>query len=180
MNLLVSIAEVKANTMVTASKASDDIAIRLLIEETQVREIKPMLGEKLYMDLLKNPTLTDSGRNYPKLLEETEYTYDSITYTSAGIKAVMYLLVEAKYRRFGQDFSTPSGIKQARGKSDRPDKGQIREQYRRLYLSAEELWKDVRNYLGRVDGTNDGFTYWYGSDYRLKTDVGAINRVTIM
>lgn len=55
----------------------------------------------------------------------------------------------------------------------------MRKQVKENYEYAAELWRQVLAYLRRVDGTNDGFDEWNGSDVQLNIRPGAINRVTL-
>ena len=86
MQKLITVSEFKDATGVNPSIPNADIAVERMIEAAQLEDIRGWVGDKLYWDMINNPTLTTSGRDYAALLAETDYIFDEVTYTSPGLK----------------------------------------------------------------------------------------------
>jgi len=176
---LVTIAELKVNTDINPGIGNSAISVDRLIDAAQLEDLHPLLGDKLFWDLIKNPTSVASGRDYVSLLVETEYTFDNITYTSPGIKKVLYDFVYARYRYQNQEIDQPGGF----ATIDTPNMPRtsvtrninIYSTWRR---SAIANWDEVRNYLQRVEPQ---YTHWIGSEAHLDTgeEKIIINKVTV-
>lgn len=75
-----------------------------IILEAQFNDLRPLLGERLYNDLMTN---TD---NYTDLLDGSVYEFGGITYTNYGLKAVLSNYVYARYAMFGDVIDNPFGM----------------------------------------------------------------------
>lgn len=65
----------------------------LLAEETQIKDLKPLIGYDFYQDLIQNPESTGNAA----LLEGGEYTYNGVTYTFRGLKYTLAYFLFANY-----------------------------------------------------------------------------------
>ncbi len=75
------------------------------VDEVQDFYLLPLLGVKLYTDLVANPT----NANNVKLLDGENYTYGSRTYNFKGVKKYLSYLFFYKYSLEGQVKYTDSG-----------------------------------------------------------------------
>lgn len=124
----------------------DDVLDSIVIE-TQIQDIAPLLGERLFNDILSNPN------SYDDLLNGGTYTYKSITYTNYGLKAVISYYVYARYMMFGSVIDTPfSAIEKLEGAESRPITDKTKKDLYQLNRdSAFAIWKSVQNYLIRTE-----------------------------
>lgn len=131
------------------------------IENAELLELRPLLGQKLYLDLIANP----SDAQYVALLDGGEYEYENFTYTNPGVKKVLGAFAAARVRMFGNDKSTPFGNVEKLYNDARPtsrDRG--KERYTDGRKIAEALWADVALFLTRSK-TDTMYKYWnYGYD----------------
>lgn len=85
------------------SDSLDENKLTQLILEAQEQDLKPLLGESLYTDLLLNP------ENYTSLLDGGSYTHQDMTYVNVGLKIVLACYVYARNVLFGDVTDTPFG-----------------------------------------------------------------------
>ena len=69
-------------------------------------ELLPLLGERLYYDLMANPS------SYDDLLDGNIYTYNGITYTNVGLKAVLSQYWYAYHSFYGDQIDTAFGLRE--------------------------------------------------------------------
>jgi hypothetical protein len=124
----------------------DDV-LNAIIIEAQIQDIAPLLGERLFNDLLNNVG------NYNDLLNGGTYTYSNILYTNYGLKAVLSYYTYARYQMFGGVIDTPfSQIEKLEGNESRPTSENTKKAlYQMNRDSAFNVWKSVENYLIRTD-----------------------------
>jgi hypothetical protein len=77
-----------------------------LVLQAQMVEILPLLGERLYYDVMSNVS------NYSDLLDGNTYEFNSITYTNVGLKAVISHYWYAYYSFYGDEISTAFGLRE--------------------------------------------------------------------
>lgn len=125
-----------------------------ILFDTQIQDIAPLLGERLFNDILEN---TD---NYNDLLDGGLYTCNDISYQNYGLKAVVVYYFDARYKMFGSAVDTPFSLVEKldnEGKSQ-PASYKLKESMYQLNRdSAFTIWKSVENYLIRTD--NELFRY---------------------
>lgn len=165
MQKLITIAELKDNTDINPGVGNVEISVNRLIDAAQLEDLRHVLGDKLFWDLIKNPTSVASGRDYVSLLAETEYTFDNITYTSPGVKKILFDYVYARYRYQNQEIDQPGGF----ATLDTPNMPRVSETrnvniYTTWRRSAKANWDEVRNYLNRIQPQ---YTHWIGSESHL-------------
>ena len=83
-----------------------DDKINPFIEDAELLDIKPLLGNALYFDLVKN--LTDT--KYVELLDGKEFDVNGITHKFTGLKKILSIFSDARYKLFGSYTDTAFGL----------------------------------------------------------------------
>lgn len=142
MSLLISKIDIGIYREISASVK--DNKINPMIEDAQLLDLKPLLGERFYYDLVANVG------NYSDLLNKKEYTHNGQTIESPGIKRVLIDFAFARYVMHGSQTDTPFGLVQKVGENSvaisRADK---KEGYKHHQQIAMQYWSEVENYLNR-------------------------------
>lgn len=142
MALLVSKTEIAAKRPISKSVA--DAKINPFIEDAQQLDLLPLLGEKLFFDLFKNPSV------YTDLMAEKEYVYDDNTITSPGLKTVLIDFAYARYVMHGSQTDTPFGLVQKDYEGSTPvSRTDKKEGYKFHQQTAMQYWAQVELYLLR-------------------------------
>lgn len=129
------------------SKTVYDDVFNSIVIETQIQDLAPLLGEKLFNDINNNI------ENYDELLDGGTYEFNGITYTNYGIKAVLSYYFYARYQMFGGVIDTPfSIVEKLEGADSRPISEKTKlSLYQMNRDSAFNIWKSVENYLIRTN-----------------------------
>ena len=124
---------------------SDDLFNNLLLQ-TQIEDIGTLLGEKLFNDILSNPTA------YNDLLVGGSYILNGITYSNYGLKAVISYYLYARHIMFGNVKDTPFGamVKVSGEGSAEPSQKMKDALYQANRQTAFTIWQSVENYLIRT------------------------------
>ena len=128
------------------SRSVKDNKINPHIEDAQYLDLRPLLGERLYQDLVKNTT--DS--KYVDLMDGGEYTIGDNTYNNPGIKKVLSIFAYARYILFGSYTDTGFGLVQKSNQDSTPvpDAGK-RNIHTKDRDTAMQYWFEVANFLNR-------------------------------
>lgn len=88
---LIDITDIQAFKPISANI---DVAKKVVpyIIEAQEFDLRPILGEELYVDVITNPD------DYTDLLDPKTYTYQGKTYQHNGLKAVLVYYAYARYK----------------------------------------------------------------------------------
>jgi len=129
------------------SKTVADAKLEDIIIQTQIDDIRPLLGDKLFNDLMNN---TD---DYDTLMDGGVYTYNGITYQNYGLKAVIAYYVYARYMMFGAVTDTPFGlVEKLNAQDSKPVDYPIKKSlYTSNRQSAFNIWLTVHDYLIRTN-----------------------------
>ena len=129
------------------SKTVADAKLEDIIIQTQIDDIRPLLGDKLFNDLMNN---TD---DYDTLMDGGVYTYNGITYQNYGLKAVIAYYVYARYMMFGSVTDTPFGlVEKLNAQDSKPVDYPIKKSlYTSNRQSAFNIWLTVHDYLIRTN-----------------------------
>jgi hypothetical protein len=132
----------------------DDVLNSIIIE-SQIQDLAPLVGERLFNDLLNNKA------NYDDLLNGGTYEYREVTYSNYGLKAVLSYYAYARYQMFGGVIDTPfSQIEKLEGAESRPTSDKTKKDlYQMNRDSAFNVWKSVENYLIRTNNELYGVIY---------------------
>lgn len=130
------------------SKTANDDRLNDIIIQVQINEIRPLLGERLFNDLLSNVA------NYTELLNGSTYLYKGITYQNYGLKAVLAYYVDAYWKMFGDVTSTPFGNVTKLNDSNKSEP--ISDSFKKsLYTinkqSAYNIWLNVHSFIVRTE-----------------------------
>lgn len=124
------------------------------IDNAELLDLKPLLGEKLYTDLVRNAAET----KYVALLDGGDYTYDGFDYKNPGVKLVLAAFAAARVRMFGSDKSTPFGnVQKDYRDAVQTTRARGKERYTADMQTGMELWRDVEAFLDRKSST---YEYW--------------------
>ena len=129
------------------SKTVYDDVFDSVVIETQLQDIAPLLGERLFNDINNNI------ENYADLLNGGTYEHNNILYSNYGLKAVLSYYFYARYQMFGGIIDTPfSIVEKLEGADSRPttDKTKLN-LYQMNRDSAFNIWRSVENYLIRTN-----------------------------
>jgi hypothetical protein len=129
------------------SKTVHDDKLNDVIRQVQIDELRPLLGERLFNDLMQNT------ENYNDLMEGGTYEYRGITYTNYGLEAVLAYYVYAYYTMFGSVTDTPFSMvnKINPGQSEPIDYSFKKNMFTTNKNSAFNIWNNVRLYLIRTE-----------------------------
>jgi len=129
------------------SKTVHDDVFNSIVIETQIQDIAPLIGEELFNDINNNIA------NYNDLLDGGTYTYNTLTYTNYGLKAVLAYYFYARYQMFGNVIDTPfSIVEKLEGSESRPISDKTKQAlYQMNRDSAFNVWRSVENYLIRTN-----------------------------
>lgn len=124
-----------------------DSVLDSVIIETQILDIKPLLGEFLFNAIMKNPL------GYQDILNGGTYTYLTEEYENYGLKAVISFYVYARYKMYGNEIDTPfSTIEKLEGADSRPisDKSK-KDKYQLNRNAGFDVWRSVELFLLRTN-----------------------------
>ena len=173
--MIITLADIRKTRDVSTSVK--DARMNQFIRDAELTDFRPLLGERLYQDIVTNPTATARG-SYPDLLDGSIYTYSSFDYTHPGLKDVLVDFAFARYRFFGSDVDTPFStvIKQSQD-SQPTGASRNREIYSAIRKVAFAKWELVKDFLNRSAGEAEGTRYdnWFFQTPPLDNDEDEIN-----
>lgn len=114
--------------------------------QAQMTELYPLLGEKLYFDLMNNI------EDYANLLEGGIYTYQGITYTNVGLESVISHYWYAYHSFYGDQIDTGFGLREKINNdvSKQVDTSMKKTMFELNCRYAYNLWLNVERYLVRT------------------------------
>ena len=164
---LISLTDIQQHRAISQSVELSNI--NQFIEDAQVGDLRPLLGEKMYFDLLNDQS------KYTELLDETNYNHDGVTYRSPGIKKVLSYYAYARYIMHGSATDTPFGFVEKGYQEERQvDRSGRREMYKATQQLAAQYWSQVEIYLGR---NLSKYPLW-GEDCSRRKRIFRINKIT--
>lgn len=126
------------------SKSIPEERINTFIDEAQILDLKPILGEAFYFDIITNPD------NYSDLLNGKVYQYGNNTVSSCGLKQVLIFFTYARYKMFGNEVDTPFGFTEKQFQDGKnPERSSKKENYKYNQQTAFQYWEEVQKYLNR-------------------------------
>ena len=152
------------------SRSVKEATINQFIEDAQVIDLCPLLGEVFYFSIISNPT------TYGDLLNEYTYEHNGVIVTSPGIKKVLSLFAYARYILHGSQTDTPFGYVEKQyqdgiqvSRSDR------KEVYKSNQQTAMLYWDKIKDFLNR---NQTDFPLWKSncSENRRKFRLNKITR----
>lgn len=122
----------------------DESKINPIIEQAQLTELKSVLGDRFYFDLLNNLATA----KYQPLLDGCSFTYFGITYQHDGIKALLSDYFMSKYVLQVNTNFTPFGAT-----NKVPQDGELADRNSLKDISTQQLqlagarWEIIKMYL---------------------------------
>lgn len=118
------------------------------ILSAQREDVKPLLGERLYNDLVRN------REDHEELLKGGDYTHEGTLYFSDGLECVLALYANARYIYLGQTTDTPFGHVNklnSSGASTPISEASRKSEWLENRKEAFGCWQTVKDYLIRMD-----------------------------
>ena len=136
------------------SKTVFDKVLNQHILDAQFIDVQKLLGADFYNDLIRN--YTDS--KYTTLLDGEDYTYQSVTYTLIGLKAVIIHYAYSRYILAGSQTDTPFGyVEKTNDNSQSVSDNSKKNMWKSNQQAAFNYWENVMDYLDRNAST---FPLW--------------------
>ena len=127
-----------------AKSVYDDVLNQNILE-AQFQDLRHLLGERLYYDLLANAT----SSTYTDLLNGGVYTINGIARTNEGLKKCLVYYAFARYSMFGGVTDTPFNmVEKLNGQESRPVSTEFKKTiYQNNRDIAYNVWLSVEIYL---------------------------------
>ena len=126
-----------------------------LSEEVQSVELRQLLGEEFYNDLIANPG------NYDDLLDGTTYVVDEVTYTVKGLKYMLAYFFYAAYMGQSGVVDTFSGmVHHNYDDSQRISNAQLKNLQAHYRQVAQSYWKECYNLMCE---NSEDYDYFYAT-----------------
>lgn len=134
-----------------------DDKINPFIEDAELLDLKPLLGDAIYFDLVKNKTEI----KYAELLNGKEYLVNDITFSFVGLKKILSIFVDARYKLFGSYTDTAFGLVE----KNHNDSSQVSQEgkkdiYTKNRQIAYQYFSDVKKFL---DNNKTDYPLWKNS-----------------
>ncbi len=124
------------------SKSVKEIIINQFIDDAQISDLNPLLGNKFYYSILAEP------EKYSELLNGCQYDYDGVTISMVGLKKVLSLFTYARYIMHGSQIDTPFGYVEKQTQDSTPvSRTNKKEIYTMSRQTAMQYWQQVKTYL---------------------------------
>ena len=126
------------------SRSVADSKINPYIQDAEILDLKPLIGEKLYAAIVANPA------EYADLLNKKAYNHDDVVVESPGLKRVLVDFAYARYMLHGSNTDTPFGLVQKDYEgSTAISRTEKKESYKHHQQIAMQYWREVETYLNR-------------------------------
>ncbi len=133
------------------SDSGNDAKLNQVIIESQLSDIKPLLGERLFNAVLKDvrDATNTNGSTYTALLNGGDYTVSGTERFNPGLKSVLANHVYGRTIMWGDVVDNPFGasFKINPQSSERIDMATKKSFYNENKNFAYNLWVDVRKFL---------------------------------
>lgn len=128
------------------SQTVHDKVLNQFIFDAQFQDIQRLLGVEFFNDLMRN---YDSAI-YQSLLNESDYTYNSVTYSMVGLKSVIVHYAYARYVLLGHNTDTPFGmVVKGTDNSTQTTEGNKKTIHKINQEMGFNLWENVLDYINR-------------------------------
>ncbi|TYP71480.1 DUF6712 family protein [Aquimarina intermedia] len=142
--MLISKEEIAKHREVSRSVRDDKI--NPYIEDAEYLDLKPLLGESLYNDLIANKT----DLKYINLLEPKNYQHNGKEYTHKGLNKVISLFAYARYVLFGSFTDTAFGFVEKSNNDSQPVSNEFKRNiYTKDRQAAVSYLNDVLVFISR-------------------------------
>lgn len=118
------------------------------IREAQEFDLKPLLCDEFYFDMLKNK----ANAPYPEIITGQEYTIDSKTYYHEGLEAVISYFTYARFVLKSGAVSTSHGLVTKKTPNSEPiSHSEKKDIYYSCKQDANKLFEGVAKYMDRKE-----------------------------
>lgn len=117
------------------------------INEAQLQNIKPVIGDSLYIDLLDALTVLMNPANqvYTLFLDGAIYQYNEVDYMFAGLRFALNYYAYARIVKFGDGNVTRFGfVTKEEQNSSRPDIAEKQMEYKDASKTSRYGWDCIR------------------------------------
>lgn len=156
---LITLADVRALKPVSRNNNNNvEFRYNSAIEESEFKDVRPLLGVKLYQDLIQN----SGDANYQALLNGGSYVFENFTYDNPGLNRVLIEFAYARIIFLSTETMTPygPGVKQYKDTESTP-RNRAKELMTEQKKVAMEYWAEVENFLNR---NSDDYEFWEDCD----------------
>ncbi len=123
-----------------------DKVLNSFINDAQFVDVQKLLGRDFYNDLIRNFTDT----NYQTLLNSGEYTFQTVTYTNVGLKAVIALYTYSRYVLEGSQIDTAFSFVEKLNPDSQPVSMESKKtRAKSNQQTAFNYWENVIDFLDR-------------------------------
>ncbi len=153
---LITFAQQQSIKAISVNKENEYANLAIEVER---RDLKLLLGTKLYLDLVANQTES----HYVELLEGGTFTVNDFEYTQLGIRYILAYFIFAEYitdNRFQDTFA--GFVKKNIPESNQANYGELKDKKNNTRLVAFRAWEEVKLFL---DNNTSTYEYW---NYRTK------------
>lgn len=155
------------------SQSVRDDKINPFIEDAEFLDIKGLLGELLYNDIVANPT----DQKNLDILNPKTYTYGDYDYKHQGLKKVESIFAYARYILSGSNTDTGFGfVNKTSQDSDPVDSAQKRIIYKKEIQTAHLYFNEIKTFLNR---NTDTYPLWNADCIPKGAGRIKINKITI-
>ncbi len=148
MELLINKSDVEKYFQVAIGRSTDEF--EKFIREAQMFDLKAIIPEKFYYDLLIN--------QHEEILNGKSYEYDGAVYKFEGVKSVLAHFTYGLYLLKSNTTDTSFGFVQKKtNNSDPVEYKERKDWYYKHREQANLLWEDVKKYLNRFP---DQYPIW--------------------
>lgn len=129
------------------------------INDAQFQDLRPLLGDDFYFDILKNKALPD----YQKLINGDTWDLNGCEWSHQGLRIVLSEFTWGRYTYFGSYNDTPNGntlktfeFSQPTPNADRKDVWKESKQRANSYFDIIKIYLDNSNFDKWNNACNDG------------------------
>lgn len=123
-----------------------DNVLNMHITDAQFVDVQKLLGMDFYNDIVRNPATVPNAA----LLDGGDYTFQSITYTNVGLKAVIVHYAYGRYALEGSETDTPFGFVEKLNPDSQPTSDKSKERKAKSNQQiAFNYWENVVQFLDR-------------------------------
>ena len=124
------------------------------IDDAEALDLRPLLGNALFYDLVKNAT----NQKYIDLLDPKEFDVNEVTYKHVGLKKILCIFADARYKLFGSITDTSFAVVEKTYNGSTPVSQATKTSYYKLNQQiATQYFADVALFL---DNNKDDYPLW--------------------
>ena len=133
------------------------------ISDAEFVDLQELMGMDFYNDLVRNKA---TALNV-SLLDGGTYTYNEITYTNVGLKAVLSHYAYARYIMFGSQTDTPFGfVEKSTQESNPVSESGKKIMFKMNQQTAFKYWENVVSFLNKNESD---YPLWKNGCNQTKT-----------